>query len=94
VSRLAALRSARDRAEHHVRDCERRLDDFASIMDPGNAGGLQSTLADAERCLARSSHLPLATVVEFLKSVPSRSEANPQSPTSAVKTLLTRRLLQ
>jgi hypothetical protein len=38
MSRLAALRSARDRAEQHVRECERRRDSFATIADPSNAG--------------------------------------------------------
>ena len=57
--RLHSLRSARDRAAQRVRDCEGRLDNFQSIMDPSNAShasrlaGLRSTLADAERCLAR-----------------------------------------
>ena len=59
MSRLTALRSARDRAEAHVRNCERRLDEFQSIMDPSNAShatrvnSLRISLADAERCLAR-----------------------------------------
>jgi hypothetical protein len=53
------LRSARDRAEQHVRDCERRLDSYQSIMDPGDAGqvrklaGLRITLSDAKRCRDR-----------------------------------------